>query len=142
MTEEVTAQTDMTIQLEEARVLDHLAELAHGSVVEALNAMLQKAAGELCHARPFERKAEYVSTRTGTGERRLGTEAGEEFRAIAGEAMSCAWRDSEVYAGKVYAGNASATSSSATRGGSRCRGRPPPPQSCGPFRESLEALRA
>jgi len=65
------------IQIDEARVRDHLAQIVRGSVEETLNAMLQKEADELCQARRYERKAERVSTRAGTYERKLETKAGE-----------------------------------------------------------------
>lgn len=50
------------IQIDEARVRDHLAEIVRGSVEETLNAMLQKQADELCQARRYERKADRAST--------------------------------------------------------------------------------
>lgn len=65
------------IQIDEGRVRDHLAEIVRGSVEETLNTMLQKEADELCQARRYERKAERVSTRAGTYERKLETKAGE-----------------------------------------------------------------
>jgi transposase-like protein len=65
------------IQIDEARVRDHLAEIVRGSVEETLNTMLQKEADELCQARRYERKAERVSTRAGSYERKLETKAGE-----------------------------------------------------------------
>lgn len=65
------------IQIDEARVRDHLAEIVRGSVEETLNAMLQREADELCQARRYERKAERVSTRAGHYERKLETKAGE-----------------------------------------------------------------
>ena len=65
------------IQIDEAQVRDHLAEIVRGSVEDTLNAMLQREADELCQARRYERKAERVSTRAGTYERKLETKAGE-----------------------------------------------------------------
>ncbi len=47
--------TGKIIQIDEARVRDHLAEIVRGSVEETLNAMLQKEADELCQARRYER---------------------------------------------------------------------------------------
>ena len=75
--ESTTTTGGKIIQINEARVRDHLAEMVRGSVEETLNAMLQKEADELCQARRYERKAERVSTRAGTYERKLGTKAGE-----------------------------------------------------------------
>ena len=65
------------IQIDEARVRDHLAQIVRGSVEETLNAMLDKEADELCQARRYERKAERVSTRAGHYERKLETKAGQ-----------------------------------------------------------------
>src|SRR6187399_2084420 len=75
--EDTTTQSGKIIQINEARVRDHLAEMVRGSVEETLNAMLQKEADELCQARRYERKAERVSTRAGSYERKLETKAGE-----------------------------------------------------------------
>ncbi len=75
--ETTTSSTGKIIQIDEARVRDHLAEIVRGSVEETLNTMLQKEADELCQARRYERKAERVSTRAGTYERKLETKAGE-----------------------------------------------------------------
>ena len=72
-----TSTTGKIIQIDEAGVLDHLAEIVRGSVEETLNAMLQKEADELCQARRYERKAERASTRAGSYERKLETKAGE-----------------------------------------------------------------
>jgi putative transposase len=72
-----TSSTGKIIQIDESRVRDHLAEIVRGSVEETLNTMLQKEADELCQARRYERKAERVSTRAGTYERKLETKAGE-----------------------------------------------------------------
>jgi transposase-like protein len=75
--ETTTSSTGKIIQIDESRVRDHLAEIVRGSVEETLNTMLQKEADELCQARRYERKAERVSTRAGTYERKLETKAGE-----------------------------------------------------------------
>jgi transposase-like protein len=75
--EATTSSTGKIIQIDESRVRDHLAEIVRGSVEETLNTMLQKEADELCQARRYERKAERVSTRAGTYERKLETKAGE-----------------------------------------------------------------
>ena len=72
-----TATSGKIIQIDEGLVKRHLSEIVRGSVEETLNAMLQKEADELCQARRYERKAERVSTRAGTYERKLETKAGE-----------------------------------------------------------------
>lgn len=69
--------TGKIIQIDEGRVRDYLAEIVRGSVEETLNSMLQKEADEPCQARIYERKAERVSTRAGSYERKLETKAGE-----------------------------------------------------------------
>ena len=72
-----TSTSGKIIQIDEGLVKRHLSEIVRGSVEETLNAMLQKEADELCQARRYERKAERVSTRAGTYERKLETKAGE-----------------------------------------------------------------
>lgn len=50
--------TDMgqVIQIDEARIRDHLGEMVRGIVEEALNAMLDAEADALCGAARYERK--------------------------------------------------------------------------------------
>jgi transposase-like protein len=72
-----TTSVGKIIQIDEAGVRDHLAEIVRGSVEDTLNALLQKEADELCQARRYERKAERASTRAGSYERKLETKAGE-----------------------------------------------------------------
>ena len=72
-----TSASGKIIQIDEGMVKRHLSEIVRGSVEETLNAMLQKEADELCQARRYERKAERVSTRAGSYERKLETKAGE-----------------------------------------------------------------
>ena len=72
-----TSTSGKIIQIDEGPVKGHLSAIVRGSVEETLNAVLQKEADELCQARRYERKAERVSTRAGTYERKLETKAGE-----------------------------------------------------------------
>lgn len=71
-----TPTAGQIIQIEGARGRDHLVEIVRGSVAETLNAMLQNEADELCQAWRRERKAEGVSARAGTCERKPEAKAG------------------------------------------------------------------
>ena len=50
------------IQIDEARIRDHLGEMVRGTVEETLNAMLDAEADQLCGAGRYERS--FVSGRT------------------------------------------------------------------------------
>jgi putative transposase len=65
------------IQIDEARIRDHLGEMVRGTVEEALNAMLDAEADRLCGAGRYERSEGRKDTRAGSYERRLETKAGE-----------------------------------------------------------------
>jgi putative transposase len=65
------------IQIDEARIRDHLGEMVRGTVEEALNAMLDAEADQLCGAGRYERTEARKDTRAGHYERRLDTKAGE-----------------------------------------------------------------
>lgn len=64
------------IQIDEARIRDHLGEMVRGTVEEALNAMLDAEADRLCGAGRYERKEGRKDTRAGSYERSLDTKAG------------------------------------------------------------------
>ncbi len=64
------------IQIDEARIRDHLGEMVRGTVEEALNAMLDAEADRLCGAGKYERTAGRKDTRAGSHERSLKTKAG------------------------------------------------------------------
>ena len=55
--DEKTGTTSMgqVIQIDEARIRDHLGEMVRGTVEEALNAMLEAEADRLCGAGRYER---------------------------------------------------------------------------------------
>ena len=53
------------IQNEEARIKDHLGEMVRGTVEEALNAMLDAEADQLCGAGRYERNEGRKDTRAG-----------------------------------------------------------------------------
>ena len=65
------------IQIDEARIRDHLGEMVRGTVEETLNAMLDAEADQLCGASRYERSQARQDTRAGSYERALQTSAGE-----------------------------------------------------------------
>ncbi|MEI4234437.1 IS256 family transposase [Roseovarius sp. D22-M7] len=65
------------IQIDEGRIRDHLGEMVRGTVEEALNAMLDAEADQLCGAGRYERNEGRRDTRAGSYERALHTKAGE-----------------------------------------------------------------
>src|SRR5437870_2119224 len=65
------------IQIDEARIRDHLGELVRGTVEETLNAMLDAEADRLCGAGRYERTEGRQDTRAGSYARSLQTQAGE-----------------------------------------------------------------
>lgn len=72
-----TPKLNNVIEIDEARIRDHLGELVRGSVEETLNALLDAEADQLCNAGRYERTAARRDTRAGTYERKLQTQAGE-----------------------------------------------------------------
>jgi len=65
------------IQIDEARIRDHLGEMVRGAVEETLNAMLDAEADRLCGAARYERSEARQDTRAGSYERTLHTKAGD-----------------------------------------------------------------
>jgi len=65
------------IQIDEAKVQDHLGELVRQSVEETLNGMLDAEADRLCNAKRYERSPDRQDTRAGHYNRKLHTKAGE-----------------------------------------------------------------
>jgi len=65
------------IQIDEARIRDHLGEMVRGTVEETLNALLDAEADLLCGAGRYERSQARQDTRAGSYERTLQTSAGE-----------------------------------------------------------------
>ena len=65
------------IQIDEARIRDHLGETVRGTVEETLNALLDAEADRLCGAGRYERSQGRQDTRAGSYERSLHTVAGE-----------------------------------------------------------------
>ena len=65
------------IQIDEARIRDHLGEMVRGTVEEALNALLDAEADRLCNAQRYERSEARQDSRAGSYERTLHTKAGD-----------------------------------------------------------------
>src|SRR5450759_2600010 len=65
------------IQIDEARIRDHLGEMVRGTVEETLNALLDAEADRLCGAGRYERTQGRQDTRAGSYQRSLHTVAGE-----------------------------------------------------------------
>jgi putative transposase len=72
-----TPKLNNVIEIDEARIRDHLGELVRGSVEETLNALLDAEADQLCNAGRYERTEARRDTRAGSYERKLQTKAGE-----------------------------------------------------------------
>src|ERR1700733_662051 len=70
-------QMGQGIQIDEARIRDHLGEMVRGTVEETLNAMLDAEADQLCGAGRYERSQARQDTRDGSYDRTLQTSAGE-----------------------------------------------------------------
>jgi len=70
------------IQIDEARIRDHLGEMVRGTVEETLNAMLDAEADRLCGAARYERSEARQDTRAGSYGRTLHTKAGEVSLSI------------------------------------------------------------
>jgi transposase-like protein len=65
------------IEIDEARIKDHLGELVRGSVEDTLNTLLEAEADQMCNAARYERTEARRDTRAGSYERKLQTKAGE-----------------------------------------------------------------
>ena len=65
------------IQIDEARIRDHLGEISRGTVEETLNAMLDAEADQLCGAGRYGSSQARQDTRAGGAQRTLQTSAGE-----------------------------------------------------------------
>ena len=65
------------IQIDEARIRDHLGEMVRGTVEETLNALLDAEADRLCNAQRYERSEARQDSRAGSYERTLHTKAGD-----------------------------------------------------------------
>ena len=88
------------IQIDEARIRDHLGELVRGTVEETLNAMLDAEADQLCGAERYERSEAGQDRRAGSYERTLQTSAGEVSLKRSCGARPSRRRSSNVTAGE------------------------------------------
>ena len=64
------------IQIDEARIRDHVGEMVRGTVEEAWNAMLDAEADRLCGAARYERSEGRKDTRAGSYDALSGDEGG------------------------------------------------------------------
>ena len=74
---ENTRDLGKVIEIDEARIKDHLGEIVRGTVEETLKAMLDAEADRICNAKRSERSPDRKDTRAGHYTRKLGTRAGE-----------------------------------------------------------------
>jgi putative transposase len=65
------------VQIDEAKLQDHLGTVVRDTVENTLNQMLDAEADELCGAKRYERNPDRVDTRAGSYQRKLHTKAGE-----------------------------------------------------------------
>ena len=78
------------IQIDEARIRDHLGAMVRGTVEETLNALLDAEADRLCGAGRYERSQGRQDTRAGSYERTLHNGATTpEAIALRRHAKSC-----------------------------------------------------
>ena len=75
--DEHTRELGKVIQIDEAKVRDHLSEMVRGSVEDTLNTMLDAEADRLLQAKRYERSEARKDTRAGHYQRKLHTKAGE-----------------------------------------------------------------
>src|SRR5210317_2328463 len=65
------------VQIDEAKIQDHLGELVRGTVEKTLNAMLDAEADAMCGAQRYERNPDRIDTRAGHYDRKFHSKAGE-----------------------------------------------------------------
>ena len=70
------------IQIDEARIRDHLGEMVRGTVEETLNAMLDAEADRLCGAVRYERSQARQDTRTRDVSLKVPKRIGKYFKII------------------------------------------------------------
>ena len=77
MNEDSTKALSKVIRIDESEIQSHLDKMVRGTVEDALNAMLEAEADEMCNAQRYERSPDRVDTRAGHYTRKLHTKAGE-----------------------------------------------------------------
>jgi len=75
--EKNTHDLGKVIEIDEAKIKDHLGDIVRGTVEETLNAMLDAEADRICNAKRYERTPDRKDTRAGHYTRSLGTKAGD-----------------------------------------------------------------
>jgi putative transposase len=93
------------IQIDEARIRDHLGEMVRGTVEETLNAMLDAEADQLCGAGRYERSQARQDTRAGSYDRTLQTSAGEVNLKIYGARPSRRQSSNAIAGGRARSRN-------------------------------------
>jgi len=66
MKEDNTKPLSKVIRIDESEIRGRLDEMVRGTVEEALNAMLDAEADEMCNARRYEHSPDQVDTRAGS----------------------------------------------------------------------------
>jgi transposase-like protein len=77
MKDDNTKALSKIIRIDESEIRGHLDEMVRGTVEEALNALLDAEADEMCRAQRYERSPDRTDTRAGHYKRKLHTKAGE-----------------------------------------------------------------
>ena len=77
MNEDSTKALSKVIRIDESEIQSHLDKMVRGTVEDALNAMLDAEADEMCNAQRYERSPDRVDTQAGHYTRKLHTKAGE-----------------------------------------------------------------
>jgi transposase-like protein len=77
MGKDYTSKLNKVIEIDEAKIQEHLGEVVRGTVEETLNGLLDAEADRLCNAGRYERKENRRDTRAGYYQRGLHTKAGE-----------------------------------------------------------------
>ena len=72
-----SAKSGKWIEIDEAKVTEHLGEIVRGTVEETLNSLLDAEADRLCNAKRYERTEARQDTRAGSYRRKFQTKAGE-----------------------------------------------------------------
>lgn len=72
-----TKPLSKVIRIDEREIQGHLGKMVRSTVEEALNAMLDAEADEMCKAQRYEHSPDRVDTRAGSYKRKLHTQAGE-----------------------------------------------------------------
>ena len=77
MSDDTAKTLTNVINIDDARIQDHLGKIVRGTVDETLNALLDAEADRLCGAGRYERSDVRRDTRAGSYDRKLHTKAGE-----------------------------------------------------------------